>query len=350
MTKTLQELAASVGGQVKGNPKAAIRRVAAIVDAGPGDLAFVSNPKYVNRIATTKATAVIVPPALAREEGNFLICANPYLAFARIAAIFGPLPPRPEPGVHPTAVVHPTARLGAGVSVGPHATIEARCVVGDEAVLMAGVYLGQNVEVGAQTVLHPNVCVYHGCRLGKRVVVHANTVIGSDGFGFAPDGERYEPIPQTGVAIVHDDVSIGASSVVNRGALNDTVIGQGCKIDSCCVISHGVRLGPHCLIVSQVGISGSVTVGRNVTLAGQVGVAGHLTIGDGARVSGKSAVVGDLAPGRDYMGIPARPMAQAQRVRALTHRLPALQAQIKALTKEVEELKKRAASPAPPLP
>ena len=343
MKKTLRELADNVGGRVIGDGAVLIGRMAAIEDAGQGDITFVSNPKYIPRIGDTGASAVIVSPELARGGKNFLVCENPYLAFAQIAGLLSEPPPRQRPGIDARAAVSPDASLGEGVSAGAFVTVEAGCVVGARVVLMPGAYLGPNVSVGAGSVLHPNVCVYHGCRIGERVTLHANATVGSDGFGFAPDGERYEPIPQRRIAIVEDDVSVGANTTVNRGALRDTVIGRGSKIDSCCVISHGVRIGENCLVVSQVGVSGTVTIGRNVTLAGQVGVAGHLTICDNVRVGGRAVVTGDLDEPGDYLGFPARPRAHAALSLAAATRLPEMRRELQALRRRIEDLERRLA-------
>lgn len=338
--RTLREIAEIVGGRVVGPGDVVIHGMAGVDEAGPGDITFVSNPRYEPWIERSRAAAVIVAPGGERGRGSFLVCPNPYLTFARVAALFGEAPPTPRPGTDPLARVSPSARLGRDASVGPFVTVSEGCVVGDRVVLSPGTFLGRGVEIGDDAFLHPNVCVYHGCRVGRRTILHANVAIGSDGFGFAPDGERYEPIPQRGIAIVGDDVSVGANSVVNRGALRDTVIGEGCKIDSCCVISHGVRMGPHCLLVSQVGVSGTATLGRHVTLAGQVGVGGHLTLGDNVRVGGKSAVLKSLPEEGDYLGIPARPLEETQRARAAGVRLPRMREELRDLRRRVDELER----------
>jgi len=215
------------------------------------------------------------------------------------------------------------------------------CTIESGVTLMPGVVLGAGVRVGDDSILHANVVVGYGCAIGRRVVVHPNATIGSDGFGFAPDGERYEKIPQLRSVVIGDDVSIGANTTINRGALRDTVIGEGCKIDSACVISHGVRIGPNSLIVSHVGISGTVTVGRHVTLAGQVGVAGHLTIGDNVRVGAQSGVNHDLPADEAYLGTPAREVVDARQIAAVVGRLPELREQVRDLMRQVAEVTRK---------
>ena len=341
MAKTLGELADHVGGRVVGDPDVVVRRMAAIGDAQEGDLTFLSNPRYAPALARTGATAAIVGPGVTLGTGNYVICDNAYLAFARAASLLGEPAPKQAMGVDPLACVSGSAVLGEQVSLGPFVTVEAGCRLGNRVVLMPGVYLGPDVTVGDDTVLHPNVAVYHGCEVGRRVTLHANVVIGSDGFGFAPDGERYEKIPQMRAAILGDDVSIGANTTVNRGALRETIVGHGCKIDSSCVISHGVQIAPHALLVSHVGVSGTVNIGRHVTLAGQVGVAGHLTIGDNVRVGAQSGVSHDLAPDAEYLGTPARKIADARRTEAVCSRLPALREEVRRLTREVGALSRR---------
>jgi len=338
MPLKLKEIARHVQGELVGDGELVIDRVAPIDKAGPGEITFVSNPRYVPFVRTTRASAIIVSPKLRNLKRNLIVTPNPYLAFARaVAALMEKKPPR-RPGVHPTAVIAETASVGREASIGPHVVVEEGARIGDRVTLMAGVYIGREVSIGDDTVVHPNTSIYRGSRIGRRCIIHSNVVIGSDGFGWAPNGSHYEPIPQVGVTVIGDDVSVGAGTVINRGGLGDTTIGRGTKIDSLVVISHNVEIGEDCLFVSQVGISGSVKIGNHVTLGGQVGVAGHLKIGDNVQVAAQSGVSHDLAAGGTYFGSPARPIHEMKRTVAALHRLPELRKEIRRVQKSMAEL------------
>jgi UDP-3-O-[3-hydroxymyristoyl] glucosamine N-acyltransferase len=216
--------------------------------------------------------------------------------------------------------------------------IEPGAVVGPGVLVHAGGYIGAGVVVGAQTCLYPRVTVGEGCRLGERVVVHPGTVIGSDGFGFVRDGDRYRKVPQIGNVIVDDDVEIGANVTIDRAAMGSTRIGRGSKIDNLVQIGHNVQIGEHCIIVAQVGISGSTEIGANVMIAGQVGIIGHIEIGAGAQIGAKSGVSKSIKPGEKVFGYPALPVGQAMRIEANLRHLPELVQSVRALRRRVEEL------------
>jgi UDP-3-O-[3-hydroxymyristoyl] glucosamine N-acyltransferase len=338
MALKLKELAALIGGEVVGDGEVTIQRVAPIEAAGQGDISFVSNPKYVPFVHTTGASAVIVSPQLRSARRNLIVMMNPYLGFAKaVGVLMAQKTPR-TPGVHPAAIVSPAARLGKDVAVGPGAVIEDEAEIGDNVTIMAGAYIGRGVCVDEGTVVNPNVTLYRGVRIGKRCIIHANVSIGSEGFGWAPDGKRYVAIPQVGATVVGDDVSIGAGSIINRGALGNTSIGRGTKIDSLVMISHNVEIGEDCLFVSQVGVSGSVKIGNHVTLGGQVGIAGHLTIGDNVQVAAQSGVSHDLEPNNTYLGSPARPINQMRRTLGAFNKLPELRDEIRNVQKRMEAI------------
>jgi len=335
---TLKQIAELTGGEVVGDPAVVVSRVAPIRDAQPGDITFIHNEKYAPFAKETKASAIIVSPELRSVGGSLIVARNPYLAYAKTVAALMEEPLRHWRGVHPTAVVAESARLGRDVSLGPHVVVEADAVIGDRVAILASAYIGHGARVGDDTVIHPNASIYSDAIVGKRCTIHANVSIGSSGFGWAPDGDRYERIPQVGKAVIGDDVSIGAGSVVNRGALGDTIIGNGTKIDSLVIVSHNVEVGENCLFVSHVGVSGSVKIGNHVTLGGQVGVAGHLEIGDNAQVAAQSGVSHSLAPDRVYFGSPARPIGHAKRTIAAIQKLPELRNEIKHVQKRVLEI------------
>lgn len=340
MAFTLKELADCVGGKVLGDPATEIVRANTIEDAGEGDITFLSNKKYEKLLSSTKASAVVLSPAYGDIGRPAIVSKNPYLAFARILAYMTG-ERRPKPGVHPTALIAPSARIGNEVSIGPHVVIEEGVSVGDRSALHSGVYLGRGVQVGCDTVIHPNTVIYDETVIGSRVIIHANVTLGSDGFGFAPDGEKYYKIPQIGITIIEDDVSIGANSVVNRGALKYTIVRKGSKIDSNCVISHNVDIGENTLMISQVGVSGTVKIGKHCLFTGQVGVAGHIEIGDNVTIGAQSGVTHDLPGNATYLGSPAVPIKQARQQYAAISKLPGLRQQVRQIEKKIEELERQ---------
>jgi UDP-3-O-[3-hydroxymyristoyl] glucosamine N-acyltransferase len=336
----LSELASKLGATVRGDGTVDVVRVAGIDEAGPGDLTFVSNPRYAKHLATTKASAVIVSPDLPTALPS-LVSGNPYLAFAHAVTILEP-PARPAAGVHPTAHVAKDAVLGPGVHVGALAVIGAGCRIGANTVLRPHVVLYDGVEVGDDCELHSGVQVREGCRLGHRVIVQNGAVIGSDGFGFAKDGEgRYAKIPQRGIVVVEDDVEIGALTAIDRAALRETRIGRGSKLDNLVQVGHSVTIGADTVLAGQVGIAGSTKIGSKVTLAGQVGVAGHLTIGDGVIASAQTGIPSDVEDGRFVSGYPAIDNRAWLKSSAVFAKLPELQKRVRELERELEELKKR---------
>ena len=333
----LRELASRLGCAVRGDGGVDVARVAGIDEAGPGDLTFVANPKYAGRLATTRATAVIVSPDVETPLPS-LLSPNPYLTFARAVAQLHP-PQRPQPGVHPSAQVHPSALLGEGVHVGALAVVGPRARVGARTVLQPHVVLYADVEVGEDCLLHSGVHVRQRCRLGNRVIVQNGTVIGGDGFGFAKDDVgRYEKIPQVGIVVVEDDVEIGALTAVDRAALTETRIGRGTKIDNLVQVGHSVTVGSDTVLAGQVGIAGSTKIGSRVTLAGQVGVAGHVAIGDGVIATAQTGIPGSVEAGVVVSGTPAVPNRTWLKASAVFARLPELQKRVRELELKVEEL------------
>jgi UDP-3-O-[3-hydroxymyristoyl] glucosamine N-acyltransferase len=283
----LAELATRLGCTLRGNGSVEVTQVKGLDEAGPGDLTFVANPRYLGRLAATRASAVIVAPDVDCLLPS-LLTPQPYLAFARAVAILHPAP-RPAGGVHPKAHVDPTASIGEGAHVAAFVSVGPRVRVGARTVLRPQVVLYEDVEVGDDCLLHSGVQVREGCRLGHRVVVHNGSVIGGDGFGFAKDPEgRYLKIPQVGIVVIEDDVEIGALTAIDRAALGETRIGARTKVDNLVQIGHSVTIGADSIVAAQVGIAGSTKIGSRVTLAGQVGIVGHLTIGDGVIATAKT--------------------------------------------------------------
>lgn len=321
--RPLRELAEYVGGRVVGDPGLAIRGMAPFESAGPGDLTLAVEKKYRNRLAATRASAVIVSPEIASPEKTLLQVANPKLAFARLMALFYPRR-RLAGGISPLAHIGERCRIGAGVSIHPFAYLGNEVVVGEETELFPGVYLGDGCVVGARCVLHPNVVLYDGIQVGNGVIIHGGTVIGADGYGYVFDGERQVKIPQIGSVIIEDEVEIGANCCVDRATFGATVIETGVKMDNHVHIGHNCRVGEGTLMVAQVGLSGSVEVGRNCVFAGHAGVVHQVKIGDQVTVTAKSAVTKDVPSGCVVSGHPAMDHREWMKVEALKRRLPEL--------------------------
>src|SRR5258706_15312151 len=289
----LSEIAAHVGAEVIGDGSIDIRSMGALEDAGPGQLSFLSNTKYLQEFEATRAAAVIVPKGVESDRLTLLRSKDSYYAFAQAMVLLHGHRRHPHVGIHPRANVDPTA------------------TVGENTVIYPGVFVGPRARIGRDCVLYPNVVIYENCVLGDRVLIHAGTVIGVDGFGYATHGGIHHKIPQAGNVTIGDDVEIGANCTIARGALVNTLIGAGTKIDGLGMIGHGATIGPGCMIVAQVGIAGSTTVGKYVTMGGQVAITGHLTIGDGATLAGRSAGMTDFEPKAEVVGVPAMPVSHA---------------------------------------
>jgi len=248
---------------------------------------------------------------------------NPQLAFSRLLGVFHP-EHRPDPGVHPTAIIGRGTRIGDGASIGPYVTIGEDTVVGSRTQVSPHTHIDDDVVIGQDCRIGPGCTILHDTEIGDRVRIYTGVRLGVDGFGYTPGGAGLTRIPQVGRCIIRDDVEIGANCTVDRGALGDTVIGQGTKIDNLVHVAHNVTIGKNCIIVAQVGVAGSVELGAGTHIGGQAGVSGHLSIGPGARIAGQAGVIGDIPAGATYSGYPARPHRESLRASALTLRLPEL--------------------------
>ncbi len=320
--QSLASVARAAGAAAPAEGERVLRGVAPLQTAGPEHASFLDNAKYRTALAATRAGAVLVRPDLAAlvPAGTAAIpVGDPYVAWARVAALFHPPPPLVA-GVHPRAVVDPSARLDPSAEVGPLAVIGPgaeigpRCCIGPGAVIGSGVVLGADCRIGAGASLSHAL-------LGDRVVVFPGVRIGQEGFGFAPAETGFVSIPQLGRVVIGHDVEIGANSTIDRGSLRDTVIGAGSRLDNLVQIGHNVHIGRLCVLVAQVGISGSVSLEDHVMIGGQAGVAGHLRVGRGARVAAQSGVMADLAPGAEVGGSPAQPLRSVFRQIALLRRM-----------------------------
>jgi UDP-3-O-[3-hydroxymyristoyl] glucosamine N-acyltransferase len=334
---TLEELAGLVGGQVRGTCEEKIVGIAGIKEARRGEITFLVSPKYTKDLETSQASAVIIGPQIPETNKPLVMTQNPYLAFALVATYFSPRPEHP-PGVSALATMGQDCRFGEGTSVYPFVYIGNQVEIGDGAVLYPGVFVGDRVRIGQGTIIYPNVSILSGTQIGRRVIIHSGTVIGSDGYGFAQDGERHVKIPQRGIVQIDDDCEIGANNTIDRATLGKTWIKSGVKTDNLVHIAHNVVVGENTLLIAQVGISGSASIGKNVILAGQVGVADHITIGDRVMVSGKSGVAKSIPSGEVVSGNPTMPHQLYLRTRTLIQRLPELQKQLRSLEERIRIL------------
>jgi UDP-3-O-[3-hydroxymyristoyl] glucosamine N-acyltransferase len=335
---TLLELADRLRCRLEGDGSLDITRVAGLDEAGPGDVAFLANPRYRQAAQSTRASAVILA-----EDATPIPCAmlrspDPYRSFAEALALLAP-EPQPPAGMHATAVVAPDARLGSGVSIGPLVVVGARAEIGERTVLHPHVVVGPGARIGPDCVIHARVSIRGGSVLGARVIVQDGAVIGSDGFGFVTDAAgTHHKIPQVSSVIVEDDVEIGANATIDRPAVGHTRIGRGTKIDNLVMVAHGVQVGEHTLLAAQVGIAGSSTIGSRVVLAGQVGVAGHLEIGDGARATAQTGIPSSVEAGALVSGYPAIANADWLKASAVFRKLPELRRRVTDLAGRLERL------------
>jgi UDP-3-O-[3-hydroxymyristoyl] glucosamine N-acyltransferase len=333
-------LAEKLNCRLEGDGGIEIRAVRGLEDAGPEDLSFVAQARYLPRLEASAAAAVILGAGLPAVGRPTLRSSNPVLAFARALSLFHP-PAPPIPGIHPSTASAPDTRVDPSASVGPFCVLGPGVMVGPGTVLVAHVCLGAGVRIGRDCRIHPQVTLRDGVVLGDRVTIHSGTVIGADGFGYARDGHRHVKIPQVGRVVIEDDVEVGANTTVDRATLGETRIGRGTKIDNLVQIAHNVRVGEDTLIVAQVGISGSSRIGSRVTLAGQVGIVDHVEIGDGVIVGAQSGVSKDVPPGSIVLGSPAIPHGEFKRQVAGTARLPFLKKALQALEERLTALEAR---------
>ncbi|HNQ88308.1 MAG TPA: UDP-3-O-(3-hydroxymyristoyl)glucosamine N-acyltransferase [Verrucomicrobiota bacterium] len=337
---TAAEIAAHLGGEVRGDPTVVLRGFAPADTAKAGDLTFAETEAYFARADQSAASAILVGGDFQSAQKVLIRVANARVAFARVLPLFFP-EATPAPGVHATAVVSGSARVDPSAHVGPGCVVGDGAAVGAGSVLEALVVVGAETQIGENTRLFPQVTVYPRMRIGDRVRIHAGAVIGSDGYGYVFDEGAHRKVPQVGWVVIEDDVEIGANVTIDRGALGPTVIGQGTKIDNLVQIAHNVVVGRHCLIISQVGIAGSTRLGDYVTLAGQAGLAGHLRIGNRAVVAAQSGVMHDIPDGEKWLGAPARPDRQMKRQFIALEKLPELLRRVAELERRLAELEGR---------
>ena len=337
MPLTAREIAAQIDGEVLGDASVELTGFAPADKAKAGDLTFAENPTYFHRAEQSAASAIMVDGEFTSGKKTLIRVPNARIAFAKVLPLFFPEATFP-PGIHPTAVVAPSAKVDPTAHVGPHCVVGEQVAVGARCVLHGGNHLGAQCVLGADTQLFPNAVLYPRTQVGQRVRIHAGAVIGSDGFGYVLDSGAHRKVPQIGHIIILDDVEIGANTTIDRGALGPTTIGRGTKIDNLVQIAHNVAIGEHCLIVAQAGVAGSTKLGNFVTLAGQVGLAGHLKIGNKATVAAQSGVMHDIPDGEKWFGYPAQPDRQTKRQILAIQQLPELIRRLADLEKKLSEI------------
>jgi len=341
LKRTLNEIAVFLDGRVVGDGHVIIEELRGIDEAGKGDLTFVSNPKYLNKIATTNASAILVSPGIERRDKNVIIVKDPYAAFGKLLGLF-------YPEEHEAPEIMNKAFIEAGACISEEATIYPGVYVGRETriergvVLYPGVYVGHGVVIDEDSILYSNVSVYKKCRIGKRVILHAGVVVGSDGFGFTGPGRENVKIPQVGIVQIDDDVEIGANTTIDRGTMDKTWIQRGVKIDNLVQIAHNVVIGEYSVITSQVGISGSTKLGKGVIIGGQAGLVGHINIEDYVMIGAQSGVHDDVSARQVVSGSPHMPHNYWLRVQSCLARLPEMRKTVASLMKRIEDLEKKA--------
>lgn len=333
---SLAELAALVDGRVLGDESLEVERFAPFDVAGDGDITFITNPKYLKKLPESRATAVIVNQELAAPCA-LIVCPNPYLAFARVLERLY-VKPVVVQGVMAGASVHESATLGENVTIHPGCHVGANVAIGAGTTLLPNVVIYPDVKIGENCFFHAGVIVREASLVGNHVILQPAVVIGSDGFGFAPDGERYVKIPQIGNVVIEDDVEIGAGACIDRAALGSTRIERGCKLDNMVHIAHNVTIGANTVMAAQVGIAGSTTIGQHCTFGGQAAAAGHVKIGNNTTVGGKSAIASHTAGGQVLSGIPAMPHRDWLKASMSLVKLPQMRQSLSALQKRMDLL------------
>jgi len=340
LQKTLHDIAQLINAELKGEPQLLITAVSPLDKAEKNHISFINNSKYLSKAKQSKASALIVNAETAEQlDGNVLSVKDPYLAFAKIAQVFDSTP-RPQPTIHPSATIAEDAQLGANTYIGPNAVIESGVKIGAGAIIDAGVYLGENCIIGDNCRIYPNTVLYHGVTLGCDCLIHANVVIGSDGFGYANDKGRWVKIPQVGGVAIGNDVEVGAHTAIDRGALEDTEIGDGVILDNHIHIAHNVKIGEHTAIAGCTAIAGSAVIGKYCTIAGRVSIIGHISICDKAHVTATTFVNKSITePGAYSSGTTHQTNKTWQKSAVRFRQLDDMWRKMKQLEKELLQLK-----------
>jgi UDP-3-O-[3-hydroxymyristoyl] glucosamine N-acyltransferase len=345
MEFTAATVAGFLNGEIDGNPDIKVNTIAKIEEGHAGALSFLANPKYEHYIYDTKSSIVLVSKSFvpsAKISATLIRVENAYEAFASLLRLVDQSRPRKK-GIHPSAVIETTAKIGSEVFIGPFAYIGENSIIGDGCSVYPNVYIGDNTVIGNNCTVNPGVTIYHDCVLGEGCIIHAGSVIGSDGFGFAPQSEsEFMKIPQLGNVILEDHVEIGANVTIDRATMGSTIIRKGVKLDNLIQIGHNVEIGENSVMAAQTGISGSTKVGKNCMFGGQVGLAGHIKIANGTKIGAQGGILGDVKEENSViLGSPAIELKQYLRSSVIFKKLPEMKVKIDSLEKEIESLKKK---------
>jgi len=343
---TLRALADALGATLDGDPAAVVSGVAPLESAGPEDISFLTDSRYLAAARASRAGAFLVPDGAPSLSAPVLRATAPRLALIRLLRLFHP-EESVRPGIHPRAAVAVEAYVDPSASVGAFAVIEANAVVRAGVQVFPFVYVGAGAEIGEDARLYPHVVVLDRVRVGRRVIVHPGAVLGADGFGYAPDAGTYRKIPQVGGVVIEDDVEIGANTTIDRSTIGDTVIRRGTKIDNLVQIAHNVLVGADSIIAAQAGVAGSSRLGSGAMLGGQAGVSDHVTLGDGVVLAAGAAAIDDIPEGGRYLGFPARPAFEGKRIWILEARLPELVRRVRDLERRLEAIEQRTRESSP---
>jgi len=335
MPYSAADIATLLGGEVVGDSSLPLKGFAPADRAQTGDLTFAENENYFARAEQSAASAIIVDGPYASGRKTLIRVPSARVAFAKVLPLFFPEPALAA-GVHPSAILAPTAEVDPTAHIGPHCVVGDKVRIGPRSVLQGGNHVGASSQLDEDVNLFPNVTLYPNTQVGKRVRIHSGAVVGSDGFGYVLDNGVHRKVPQIGNVIICDDVEIGANVTIDRGALGPTIIGKGTKIDNLVQIAHNVCLGDHCVVASQAGISGSTKLGNYVVLGGQVGLAGHLKIGSRVSIGAQSGVMNNIPDGEKWLWTPAQPDRQAKRQMIALQQLPELMRRVKDIEKRLE--------------
>lgn len=336
MTFTLQELASLSGGELLGDPLHEITGAASLAEAAAGEITFFANPRYLGLLRKSCASAFFVPLDFSEKINAAQIrVADPAKAFEQVVLKLAPPPIVFPQGVHASAIIHPTVKLGARVSIQPYVVIEAGAILGDDTIVAANSYIGHESILGGNCLIYPHVTIRERTRIGSRVIIHSGVVIGADGFGFESKEGKHAKVPQIGIVQIDDDVEIGANTTIDRARFGRTWIQEGAKIDNLVQVAHNVIIGKHSVVAAQTGIAGSVRIGQNVMIGGQVGIIGHIEIGDKTMIGAQSGISKNI-DGGTWWATPAVPLDEAKQHLAFVRRLGRLFARVKALEQKLD--------------
>lgn len=334
--KTLGQLAQHVGGKIDGDADILIKGASTLEKACKSDIGFLANAKYFPQLKTTKAGAVIVSKKT-ETPASQLIIDDPYYAFRQIVVLMYGQRQHKKTSISDKASIAKNAKLGDNCNIYDFVTICDDVKVGSRCVMYPGVFVGPDTEIGDDCILYPNVVIYDNCKIGSRVTIQANATIGEDGFGFATHNGEHHKIPHIGTTIIEDDVDIGSGCAIERGTIDETVIGRGTKLGDLVGIGHGTKVGPYCLLVVQVGIAGSTTLGHHCIVGGQVGITGHIKVGDGVMIGAMSGVANNVPAGKIILGTPAIDANKTKRIYATMQNLPQMRKDIRKIKKKLEK-------------